>query len=123
MRIFLVDDSVAFLEAATAFLSTAPGVEIVGRALSGREALAQVTQLRPDVVLLDVVMPDMNGLETTQRIKAEAHAPRVIILTLHDDLEYRIAAKTVGADGFVSKAAFGTQLLPLLQALFTGDAC
>lgn len=117
MRIFLVDDSAAFLDAAAGFFSGCPEVEVIGRALSGHEALEQVVQLRPDVVLLDLAMPDMNGLETARRVRALSDAPRIVMLTLYDDPAYRAAAMAAGADGFVSKAALSTQLLPLLQTL------
>ena len=117
LRILLVDDSVQFLNVAARSLATVPSVEIVGRALSGRDALAQVTQLRPDLVLMDVAMPNMNGLEATRHIKAQADAPRVVILTLHDTAEYRAAAEAVGADNFVSKAEFNAQVLPLIHTL------
>jgi DNA-binding NarL/FixJ family response regulator len=76
-----------------------------------------VTQLQPDLVLMDVAMPNMNGLEATRRIKTQADAPHVVILTLHDTPEYRAAAEAVGADNFVSKAEFNAQMLPLIRTL------
>jgi DNA-binding NarL/FixJ family response regulator len=117
LRILLVDDSVQFLDVVARTLATVPAIEIVGRALSGRDALEQVTQLQPDLVLMDVAMPNMNGLEATRRIKTQADAPRVVILTLHDAPEYRAAAEAVGADNFVSKAEFNAQMLPLIRTL------
>jgi DNA-binding NarL/FixJ family response regulator len=117
LRILLVDDSVQFLDVVARTLATVPAIEIVGRALSGRDALEQVTQLQPDLVLMDVAMPNMNGLEATRRIKTQADAPHVVILTLHDTPEYRAAAEAVGADNFVSKAEFNAQMLPLIRTL------
>ena len=117
LRILLVDDSVQFLDVVARALATVPAIEIVGRALSGRDALEQVTQLQPDLVLMDVAMPNMNGLEATRRIKTQADAPHVVILTLHDTPEYRAAAEAVGADNFVSKAEFNAQMLPLIRTL------
>jgi len=107
-RILLVDDSEEFLDSATHFLTADPTIEIVGRASSGRGALEQVPVLKPDLVLMDLNMPEMNGLD----------GPRVIILTLHDNPEYRAAAEAVQADGFVAKTELGLQLLPLIQELF-----
>jgi len=117
LRILLVDDSLQFLEVAARTLATVPAIEIVGRAFSGRDALEQVTQLQPDLVLMDVAMPNMNGLEATRHIKAQVDAPQVVILTLHDSPEYRAAAEAVGADHFVSKAEFNAQVLPLIHTL------
>ena len=117
LRILLVDDNAQFLDVAARTLAAVPAIEIVGRALSGRDALEQVTQLQPDLVLMDVAMPNMNGLEATRHIKARPDAPRVVMLTLYDAPEYRAAAEAVGADDFISKAEFDAQVLPLIHAL------
>lgn len=117
-RILLVDDNLGFLESAGHFLALDRQIEIVGRAPSGQEALRQVAQLKPDLVLMDLAMPEMDGLEATRQIKKLPDAPRVIILTLHDNAEYRAAAKAAQADGFIAKSEFGTQLLPLIHAMF-----
>jgi DNA-binding NarL/FixJ family response regulator len=118
VHILLVDDNPEFLETAARFLSAGPYIEIVGRALSGRDALEQVALLRPNLVLMDLAMPEMNGLEATRRIKAQPDAPHVVILTLYDNPEYRTVAEAAGADGLVAKSEFGTQLLPLIHKLF-----
>jgi len=117
LRILLVDDNTQFLDVAARTLAAVPSIEVVGRALSGRDALEQVFQLQPDLVLMDLAMPNMNGLEATRHIKARSDAPRVIMLTLHDGPEYRAAAQAVGADDFVSKAEFHVRVLPLIHAL------
>ncbi len=119
MRILLVDDETLFSDAAEHFLSAEPGLVIVGRAASGREAIRLVNELHPDLVLMDLAMSEMNGLEATRYIKTQPNAPRIIILSLHCEDEYREAAKSVGADGFVSKLEFGTELLPLIRSLMT----
>lgn len=117
LRTFLVDDSLPFLESATRFLSGETGLEIIGRALSGREAIEQIPLLYPDLVLMDLIMPGMNGLEATRQIKQQANAPYIIILTLNDSNEYQMAARAVGADGFVSKSEFSTALISLISTL------
>lgn len=99
----LVDDSPDFLRAAERVVAAQPGVEVIGVAQSGAEALAKVTALRPDVVLMDVVMPVMSGFEATRRIKQATDAPFVIIVTMHDGPEHMEAARAAGADGFVAK--------------------
>jgi YesN/AraC family two-component response regulator len=119
VRILLVDDNVTFLEAITRFLATQSGIEVVGWARSGHDALKLVQSLKPDLVLLDIVMPGMTGLEAAQQIKAQPDAPGVILLTLYDDLPYRTAAADAPVDGFVSKVDVGTQLLPLIDHLFS----
>lgn len=117
IQILLVDDSREFLEAATHYLATEPEIEVVGCASSGRRALEQVSRLHPDLVLMDLAMPEMNGLEATHRIKLQPDAPCVVILTLHDDFEYRARAAAVHADGFILKSELGTQLMPLVHTL------
>jgi two-component system, chemotaxis family, chemotaxis protein CheY len=117
IRTFLVDDSADFLESAAQFLAADPKIEIVGRSLSGSDAVARVAALRPDLVIMDLAMPGVNGLEATKAIKAQARSPRVIILTLYDAPEYREAATAVGADGFLPKSEFGEQLVDLIHQL------
>jgi DNA-binding NarL/FixJ family response regulator len=121
-RILLVDDNPEFLESAARFLSADPNITVAGHALSGQEALKQITRLAPDLVLMDLAMPDMSGLEVTQRIKTQTNPPYVIILTLHDNPEYRAAAKDVGADGFIAKSEFGTNLCPLIHRILGRDS-
>ena len=98
INVLLVDDNAEFLKSATRFLAVDPQIVIAGCALSGRGALEQVALLHPDLVLMDMAMPGMNGLKATRHIKAQPDAPRVIILTLYDNAEYRAAAEAMGAD-------------------------
>jgi DNA-binding NarL/FixJ family response regulator len=123
VRLLLVDDSQEFLDSIHRLLALYPDLEVVGAALSGVQALALVPRLRPDLVVLDLAMPGMNGLETARRLKGLIPAPRIIILTLHDDPAYEQAALAVGADGFVSKATLGRQLFPRIAALFPSPPC
>jgi two-component system invasion response regulator UvrY len=117
IQILLVDDNPKFITAAAHFLATIPGVAVAGCAASGSEGVAQAARLRPDLVFMDVAMPEMSGLEATRQIKAQPQSPAVIILTMYDSPEYRTAAEMVGADGFITKSEFGAQLLPLLHTL------
>lgn len=118
IRTFLVDDSAEFLDAALRFLSMDPKIEIIGFAVSGPEALKEISQQEPDLVLMDLAMPGMNGLEATRLLKEQENSPRVIILTLHDIPEYRTASQDARADGFIAKSEFGTLLLPEIHTLF-----
>ncbi|MBI2928248.1 MAG: response regulator transcription factor [Verrucomicrobia bacterium] len=121
-RVLLVDDSPHFLEAAADFLRASAAVEIVGQAASGREAIQQTRALKPDLVLMDLLMPQMNGLEATRHLKARGDAPKIIIVTLHNSLACQVAAREVGADGFVNKSEFADALLPVIQKLFPDSA-
>jgi PAS domain S-box-containing protein len=117
MRVLLVDDSADFLQSASRALGSQPAVELAGVARSGREAIDQVARLHPDVVVMDVAMPGMNGFEAARAIKRDPSAPFVIMLTMFDGPEYRMAATQAGADGFVSKLGFGEQLPAVLSRL------
>jgi DNA-binding NarL/FixJ family response regulator len=118
IRTLLVDDSREFLHAASQFLSVDPHIEIIGEFLSTREALEKINELNPDLVLMDLAMPHINGLEATQLIKEHEQPPRVIILTMHDNPEYRHASQAVQADGFIAKSDFGVELIPLIGEIF-----
>ena len=122
LRILLVDDSAEFLESAARFLTMYQELLLVGSASSGRDAIAQAAELKPDLVLIDLAMPELNGLETTRLLKARAEAPRVVIMTLYDNAEYRAAAREVAADGFIAKSAMRSQLFPMIASLFAKPA-
>ncbi len=117
IRVVLVDDSAPFLEALGRIVGGDPRFEVVASVPSGAEAPGAVTETRPDLVLLDLVMPGTNGLETTRLIRTlatptdRAPHPRIVILTLHDTPEYREAAFAAGADGFIGKSEFSLDRL------------
>ena len=120
IRIFLIDDSIGFILSAEKYLKTFPQVEVVGHEMSARKALTLLPKLKPDVILLDLVMPEMDGLEFLNYTKNQPGAPFVVVLTLFDDPIYRKAAEAALADGFVPKTEFGTQLMPLVYKLMGG---
>jgi DNA-binding NarL/FixJ family response regulator len=117
LRVLLVDDTPAFTQALQRYLRD-PQLEVVGVATSGREALREISRLQPDLVLMDIVMPDMNGLEATRLIKTRPSPPRVIILTLYDQSEYRAEAVRAGAEVLISKTSLHQELWPAINALF-----
>jgi DNA-binding NarL/FixJ family response regulator len=117
VRTLLVDDSPRFLDAARRFLAT-QAIEVVGEAHTGQEALDLLDVLGPDLVLLDLELPDFDGLTILRRSKARPNAPRVVIVTIHDLEEYRTAVASAGADGFVPKRELTTALVPLIRQLF-----
>lgn len=122
IRVFLVDDNREFLSAMQRFLAKAPRIDIAGCAVSGAEALESMAECAPDLVILDLIMPGMNGLEVTRRIKAMPNPPRVLILTLNEHFLYHVAARRAGADGFLTKADMGEQILPLIYQLFAQES-
>jgi DNA-binding NarL/FixJ family response regulator len=113
--VLLVDDSPIFLEHLRAWLSRQDGVDIVGCARSGAEAVALASELQPEVVLMDVAMPEMSGFQAARHLKLLANAPAVLILTLEP--AYRAAAVAAGAEGFLCKSNFEDELLPMLRRL------
>jgi DNA-binding NarL/FixJ family response regulator len=117
VRILLVDDHPTYLERARQLLEDQPGVEVVGIALSGEEAILLVGDLRPDLVLLDFRMPGLNGIETTRRLKTQHPELDVVIVTAHDDAAYRAAADAAGASGWISKTEIADSLGPVLDAV------
>jgi len=118
LKVLLVDDSPSFLSAAQRQLSYQAGIQFVGSATSGSEALRLIQERAPDLVLMDIVMPDMNGIDATRRIKRHANAPRVVMLTLHDNAEYRYHAQLAGADGFIAKSELEMALPAMIESLF-----
>ncbi len=117
IRVLLVDDHPAFLSLIEGELTALRHLTVVGYAQSGREALEQVDRLQPDLVLLDIAMPDMNGLEVARRIKMLARPVAVVLVSLHDTPVYQLVGTSI-ADGFVAKDALDTELLPLIVGLF-----
>ena len=120
VRVLLVDDSWVFIQVVEDYLRLmrSPSFEIIGRVCNGHDAVRSVAELKPDLVLLDLVMPGTNGLEIARQIKALPDAPRVIMLTFYDLPEYREAAQNAQADGFVGKSEFAVRLIPLIRELF-----
>lgn len=117
MRVILVDDNVLFLETLAAELARNPAVEVVGRATGGVEGLRLATELQPDVVIADLAMPCMNGLDLTHSLKQLPSPPRVVMLSMYDEPEYYEGAMLVGADAYIAKHNTYAELLPLLRRL------
>jgi len=110
IRVLVVDDSSEFVAGVESWISAQPDLELVGTAFDGSEATEAVERLEPDLVLMDAVMPEVNGFQATRWIKEKPGAPRVVILTLHDSATAREQAEAAGADGFVAKHDLWNQL-------------
>ena len=104
MRVLIIDDSASFLRAARAFVLTQPGIQEVATAPSGESGLELFGRSPADLVLVDLAMPGIDGLETTRRLKARSDAPAVFVVSLVAGPNYAAAASAAGADGFISKA-------------------
>ncbi|WP_031078900.1 response regulator transcription factor [Streptomyces sp. NRRL S-118] len=123
-RVLVVDDQFLIRAGLVGLLRAAPGIEVVGEAADGEEAVALVARARPDVVLMDIRMPGMGGIEATERILAEAQdpAPRILVLTTFDLDEYVYGALRAGASGFLLKDSGPERLLAAVAAVGGGDA-
>src|SRR5262245_3448631 len=117
IKVLVVDDNARFRESAVRFLATEPGIIVVGQAGSGREAIDMVEVLGPDVVLMDVTMPGMSGIEAARHIKARAAAPKVLMVSMHDSAAHRLAAEDAGVDGYVGKWEFAGSVVAALKAV------
>ena len=115
--ILIVDDNVPFRALLREIVAEASDLHVVGEAADGAEAMRLALALRPDIMLLDLVMPQVNGLEGLRWIKAERPEIKVIIVTVHTEAAYRQAAEASGADAFLLKKTLGTVLVPTIQRL------
>jgi DNA-binding NarL/FixJ family response regulator len=118
IKIALVDDNRTFVTSVRNHLANDPDLKVVGQAFGGQDALRMIKDLKPDVVLMDIAMPHMNGLEVARCLQGMDTPPAVIFLTMHDNTSYRKAATSVGAAGFVSKSNVVAELLPLIEQVF-----
>lgn len=121
IRVLLTDDHTILREGLRALLEHYPDIQVVGEAQDGAEAIAQVEALRPTVVLMDIAMPGINGLEATRQIRRQYPETRVLILTQHEDRQYVIPLFQAGASGYVLKRALGADLVNALRTVAQGE--
>jgi DNA-binding NarL/FixJ family response regulator len=122
IRVLIVDDHALFRDGLCAILTTASDVEVVGEAANGREALQKVAALSPDVVLMDIQMPDMSGLEATRRTLETDPEIGIIMITMLEDDDSLFAAMRAGARGYVLKGADKAEMLRSIRAVAQGEA-
>jgi DNA-binding NarL/FixJ family response regulator len=121
-RVILVDDQALVRGGFRMILDAQPDIDVVGEAANGREALALVRELAPDLVLMDVRMPELDGIEATQRLLSERPEARVLMLTTFDLDEYVYRALRAGAAGFLLKNVPPEELIAAVRAIAAGDA-
>lgn len=122
ISILIVDDHTLLRDGIRALLEEQPDIVVVGQAEDGREAVRLVGQLRPNVVLMDIAMPLLNGLEATRQIKREYPEINVLILTMYDHEEYFRQVLEVGASGYIVKRAAASELVAAIRAVNRGEA-
>ena len=122
LRILVAEDHPLFRKGIVSLLSSVPEFEVVGEAASGEEAVARAAQLQPDVALMDLQMPNMNGIEATRRILQESPNIRVLVVTLFEDEDSVFMALRAGARGYVLKDADEEEMVRAIRAVGRGEA-
>jgi len=122
IRTLLVDDHTVLRDGLRALLESRPDIEVVGEADNGLEALNMVESHQPDIVVMDVAMPRMNGLEATRRIKKLNPTCQVLILTQYEQREYVLPILKAGADGYILKRSAGDELVAAICSVHAGES-
>jgi DNA-binding NarL/FixJ family response regulator len=115
--VLVVDDHESFRRAAASVVEAAPGFVVAGTVATGEESLAAAELLKPDLILMDINLPGMDGLEATRRLRASARPPAVVLLSTYDESELGAQARECGAIAYIAKSAFGTERLAAVWAL------
>lgn len=121
IKVLLVDDHLMVLKGLSFFLGTQPDIELVGEASNGQEALDLVGKLQPDIILMDLTMPVMDGIEATKRIKSEHSDVKIIVLTSFSDQDHVVPALQAGADGYQLKDIEPDELVKSIKAVYSGE--
>jgi len=122
IRVLLADDHAVLRDGIRALLEDEPDILVVGEAEDGRAAVDEARKLSPDVVIMDIGMPLLNGLEATRQIKRDTPETRVLILTMHENPEYVPQVLSAGGSGYVLKQAAGKELVLAIRAVAQGEA-
>ena len=122
IRVLVADDHAGFRQGLVALLASELGVEVVGEAEDGREAVALAVGLSPDVVLMDLQMPGLNGIEATRAVLAGAPHVGVLVLTMFEDDDSVVSAMRAGARGYVLKSASPSEVMDILRSVAGGEA-
>jgi DNA-binding NarL/FixJ family response regulator len=123
LKILLADDHKMLREGLRALLHSHPGMQVVGEAANGKEVLQKAADLKPDVVIMDLSMPELNGLQATALLKAKCPQIKVVALTAHDDESYLSQVCKAGAAGYVLKRSAGEELIKAIEIVAKGGLC
>ena len=120
IRVLLADDHTILRAGLKMMLSVQPDIEIVGEASDGRQAIAEAQHVQPDVILMDITMPELNGIEATRQVKKLLPETRVLVLTMHENEEYLFQVLRAGASGYILKEAADTELISAIRSVYVG---
>lgn len=120
VTVFLVDDHAVLRDGLRLLLQMQPDIEVVGEAANGRDAVQGVARSRPDVVILDVIMPELNGIEAARQILSDNSAVKIIILSMNSNSEHIFRAFEAGARGYLLKASAGSEVVEAVRAVYAG---
>jgi DNA-binding NarL/FixJ family response regulator len=120
LRIFLADDHMIVREGLKTLINAQPDMEVVGEAENGRDAVKSAVELSPDVVVMDISMPEMNGIEATERLRKECPSTKIVALTIYEDTGYLRQSLKAGASGYVLKRAVVEELVQAVRTCAAG---
>ncbi|MEE8419419.1 MAG: response regulator transcription factor [Dehalococcoidales bacterium] len=121
ITVLIADDHAVLRGGLKALLDNEPDMKVISEASDGREAVEKCGEVRPDVVLMDITMPGLTGIEATKEIKERYPSVKILVLTMHEDTDYLRQVISAGADGFIPKKAADTELLAAIRATHQGE--
>lgn len=121
IRVLIADDHVIVRQGLSAIFSARPDIQVLGEATDGEQAVKLCLELKPEIVLMDITMPGMNGIEATRQIKAKCPEVKVLVLTMHESDDYFFEMLSAGASGYFVKGGSSIELISAIQAVQRGD--
>ncbi len=122
IRVIIADDHPLVHDALRMHLQNESDIQIIGDANDGEEAVSMAAELKPDLIIMDITMPKLNGLEATRKIKAQNPDIEILVLTVHDDSEYILKILEAGAAGYLTKTILGENLVRAMRSIMDGDS-